>query len=509
MSEVVIETAGGRIKGRADETTCEFLGVPFAAAPAGTLRWSAPGPCGPWSGVRDCFERGPQAWQAESPAASPLSSFMRDIGLVCSEDCLNLNVWAPLPDGRQRPVFVWVHGGGFVRGSGSQPLYDGRALAANGDILVVTINYRLGALGFLDLASATGGRIPATGNEGVLDVLAAVHWVRANIAAFGGDPDNITLAGESAGAFIIPAMLAMPDAEGLVRRIVLESGAASSVMSGDRKAEIAGRFLARLDIRGDQPERLFDCEPEKLIDAAAMLQRELGAAIFVPGFDGERLKEAPLDRFSAKGFPAEELLIGTTRDEWALYVSYDPNAPNWTRGDAVKLGVAEFPQLAWEPLYDAYEDVLKSAGRPSNPAAVYAEIQTDRLFKLPAVDLSDACAKAGVKVFHYLFEWESPQLKSACHTIELGALWRSPSFTAGQDAFFGSGPQAETIARDVQRYWTSFVHGEGVSENAWTTWTADNRQAFRIGGADASMATVSETQAIWRELDAESVLGRF
>lgn len=508
MSELIVNSAGGRLKGRQENGAFEFLGVPYAAAPAGELRWSAPQSREPWSGIRDCLQPGPQAWQPEHPASGPMASFMGETGLVCSEDCLNLNIWGPTPDGRPRPVFVWVHGGGFLNGSGAQPIYNGRTLATNGDIVVVTINYRLGALGFLDLVSATNGAIPATGDEGLLDVLAAVQWIKANIEAFGGDPENITLAGESAGAILVDCLLAMPEGKDLVRRAVLQSGTASVALTRARKAEIAGELLSRLGIAGSEPDALFACEPERLAMAGAQLQAELGRTLFAPGIDEDRLSTRRPGSASAFHFPVEELLIGTTRDEWAFFLVSNPAAQDWTRDDILDRCRKEFPGLDYERLYLAYEAQLQSAGRPSDPVAVYSEIHTDRVFKMPAAMLSDACAEAGVKVHHYLFEAESPALKGACHAVELGALWRNSGFTPEMENFFGGGPEAEAVARDVQRWWASFVHGNGVGDKAWEPWTNDNRRASRIGGGAPAMTAFPEAEAIWREIGGEHVWGR-
>src|SRR5438270_5116983 len=202
----VVETRNGMLEGARDAGVSLFRGIPFAAPPAGEHRFAPPRPASPWRGTRDATRFGPSAPQPMTGLAA-LPGFGVD---ERSEDCLTLNVWTPAADSGHRPVLVWIHGGGFVYGAGSQPIYDGATLAQRGDVVVVTVNYRLGAFGFLHLRDLVGGKVEATGNAGLLDQVAALNWVRDNIDAFGGDPDNVTIFGESAGAMSVASLLGMP-----------------------------------------------------------------------------------------------------------------------------------------------------------------------------------------------------------------------------------------------------------------------------------------------------------
>src|ERR1700691_2846464 len=192
----IVSTRYGRLEGEEQDGLFVFKGVPFAAAPDGVRRWLPPEKPAPWSGVRDARRFGAAA--AQNPVTNQALAAMK-IEQAHSEDCLNLNLWTTGLDRARRPVMVWIHGGGFTIGAGSQEVYNGSFLARRGDVVVVTINYRLGPLGFLRLNDVTGGRIPSSGNEGLLDQIAALQWVRDNIAEFGGDPDNVTIFGEWAG----------------------------------------------------------------------------------------------------------------------------------------------------------------------------------------------------------------------------------------------------------------------------------------------------------------------
>ncbi|MGH7317841.1 MAG: carboxylesterase/lipase family protein, partial [Candidatus Rokuibacteriota bacterium] len=249
--DVLVETRRGRVRGVTESGLAVFRGLPFARPPVGARRFQPPEPPAPWSGVRDAARFGTSAAQ-NGALVGPLMSL--GIGRT-GEDCLYLNVWTPRPDRARRPVLVWIHGGAFILGSGSQLLYDGSRLARRGDVVVVTVNYRLGALGFLGVQDRFGRRLPATGNEGLLDQIAALEWVRDEIAAFGGDPDNVTIFGESAGAMSCATLLGMPRARGLFHRAILQSGAANYVWPRDTAARLADQVLAEIGV--GSPEELY------------------------------------------------------------------------------------------------------------------------------------------------------------------------------------------------------------------------------------------------------------
>ena len=265
--EPIVQTSYGELRGTRAEGLHIFRGVPFARPPAGARRFRPPERPAAWAGVRDATRFGPAA-----PQSLGLLGPVFSLGITrMDEDCLSLNVWTPGVDSRRRPVLVWIHGGAFVLGAGSQSLYDGAVLARRGDVVVVTINYRLGSLGFLRLRELSGGRLPASGNEGLLDQIAALEWVRDEIAAFGGDPGNVTIFGESAGAMSCAALLGAPRARGLFHRAILQSGAANYVSPAETASAVAEEFLAALRIRRRRIADLLSLPPERLVEAQARL----------------------------------------------------------------------------------------------------------------------------------------------------------------------------------------------------------------------------------------------
>ncbi|MGH7367997.1 MAG: carboxylesterase/lipase family protein [Candidatus Rokuibacteriota bacterium] len=267
--DVLVETRRGAVRGVAENGLAVFRGLPFARPPVGPRRFRPPEPPEPWAGVREAARFGTSAAQNGALVGPLMSLGINRTG----EDCLYLNVWTPGLDRARRPVLVWIHGGAFVLGSGSQMLYDGATLARRGDVVVVTINYRLGALGFLRLRDHFGPRLPATGNEGLLDQIAALEWVRDEIATFGGDPDNVTISGESAGAMSCATLLGVPRARGLFRRAILQSGAANYVWPRDTAARLADQMLAELGV--GSPEALGAASPERLLAAQRRLFMDL------------------------------------------------------------------------------------------------------------------------------------------------------------------------------------------------------------------------------------------
>src|SRR5690242_8187371 len=251
MPGPVIETRRGRVRGTVERDVRVFRRIPFAKPPVGPRRFGAPETPEPWSGVRDATRFGPASHQASRPLA-PILGILVDEE---SEDCLTLNVWTPaLGDGDRRPVMVWIHGGAWVIGSGSERTYDASHLVRRGDAVVVTINYRLGPFGFLRTRELGGG-LDATGNEAMLDQVAALEWVRDEIAAFGGDPGNVTLFGESAGGNAVTTLMAVPAAHGLFARAIAQSSPANAIYPPDVTAGWARDYVELLSAAVDPSSR--------------------------------------------------------------------------------------------------------------------------------------------------------------------------------------------------------------------------------------------------------------
>lgn len=463
----VVETRYGRVEGIERGGVLQFRGLPFAASPVGDLRWRAPRPPEPWTGVRQADRFGPMAPQGPSQITLFPSPDARDIA---EEGCLNLNVYTPGVDGEPRPVLVWIHGGGFTAGSGWSPWYNGTSFARNG-VVVVTINYRLGALGFLHL----GDELAGSGSCGLLDQVAALEWVRDNIAAFGGDPGNVTIFGESAGGMSVGSLMGMPAASGLFHQAVAQSGAASSVNDVARASEVTERVLAKVGgmdaLRAAPWQRLVEVQGE----VAAEMTRGAGGLPFMPVVDGVVLPRAPLDTVAAGAAAPVRLVTGTTRDEMTLFLFRDVRE-ELTEETAVRRLERTSPG-AGRALYDAYRSELGAGARPRD---VWVAVETDRVFRIPAVRLAAAQARHTPDVWMYLFTWESPALDGAlgsCHALEIAFVWNSLS-TPGGDAFTGSGPEAQALADEMHAAWTAFAT---TGDPGWERYD-EVRRATRVFG---------------------------
>src|SRR5665213_1747110 len=330
MTDGVVEVRGGRIRGVRRRDVWTFSGVPYAASPAGDRRWRPPAPPDPWTGVKECDRFTPIAPQAPGLVEMSLGGEPDEQ----SENCLSLNVWTPGLDNGRRPVMVWVHGGSFVSGSGAGGLYRGGTLAREGDVVVVTVNYRLGLLGFLAHPALEepgqtwldGRDWAGCGNWGLADQVAALAWVRDHIAGFGGDPDNVTLFGESTGGMSVSTLMATPAATGLFHKAIVESGPPYTCTI-EVAADRAERLAERLGVPCTR-DALVALPPERLVAAENEYSNEDGGVdaglLMTPVVDGGLVPVAPAEAAAAGTAAAVPLLIGTTRDESAFFALGSP-----------------------------------------------------------------------------------------------------------------------------------------------------------------------------------------
>lgn len=444
MSDAVVETRYGKVRGISRDAVTVWKGIPFARPPLGSLRFQPPLPPEPWTDVRDATRFGFIAPQISAPLSALFGSGSADI--PTGEDCLYLNVWSPRLDGKKRPVFVWIHGGGFVGGSGSTPWYDGTSFATQGDIVVVTLNYRLGALGFLYLGDVAGERY-ASGNYGLLDQIAALEWVRDNIEAFGGDPGNVTIAGESAGAMSVGVLLAMPAAQGLFHKAILQSGASHGVPDREIATKMAREFLAEAGT--SDVAALVDLPVDAILDTQAKFSNRRRLALR-PVIDGVSLPTSPLDALASGAASGVSVLIGSNRDEMKLFTAMNPQQGILDEADLKKT----FGDVAPNVL------ATYAAAHPdASSDAAWVDILTDRTFRIPAIRLAECLVKRGTPVWMYRFDWRTPAFDGrlgACHALEIPFAWNNLD-RPGVPAFTGEGPTRQPLADSMHAVWIAFI----------------------------------------------------
>jgi para-nitrobenzyl esterase len=442
-----------------------------------------------------------------------------------SEDCLTLNVWTPGLDGAKRPVMVWVHGGSFTGGSGSEGLYRGGLLAREDDVVVVTINYRLGLLGFLaHPALGEEGQswldgVPWHGwaNWGLADQVTALAWVREHIADFGGDPGNVTVFGESAGGMSVSSLLASPIAAGLFQRAVVQSGppfAASASFAADR----AERFAAHLGVPCTRAG--FSAVPSERLVAAAVERAgasggDDGGLQLLPVVDDGLLTRPPLEAVASGSAADVPLLLGTTRDEWSLFAIANPGFASLD-DDRLRRWVQRIlPEgVGVDGVIGAVRSARAERGEPCRPRDLWTAIATEYVFRVGTVRLADAharAARAGTGTFAYLFTWESPIFEGAlgsCHALEIPFVFGSVRNAAVQ-TFSGGGDAALELSGEMRGAWTSFARTgvptsgpPGAEPVSWDRWDPARRPTVVLGpwpGAEGWVHRVDDPRG--RDLD--------
>ncbi len=480
VETVTVETPSGRLAGARRGAVASFKGIPFARPPVGALRWRLPEPAQAWAGTRDATNFGPTCPQAPTQIESLMGLAVGEQ----SEDCLYLNVWTPACDDAKRPVMVWIHGGAFVMGAGSHGVYNGRTLAER-DVVVVTINYRLGTFGFLALGLESEGRLPGSGAEGVADQILALDWVKRNIACFGGDPDNVTIFGESAGGMSVSMLLACAPARGLFHKAIAQSGAAHIGHEPDRSQRVTHAFLAEMGLEPGEVAKALEAPYGALIAAQISLlaktnagkdTRKLGSLPFQPTIDGALIPARPilpLCEGAAKGVP---LLIGTTKEEWKLFTAADPRL----RLMSQKNFAERVERLAGEvapAMLDAYDT--------GSPFERFNALMTDKAFTVPAARLAEAQSRVA-PVYSYRFDWRSNFLggiMGACHALDIGFVFGTHTMRLA-GAFFGTGASAEKLARDMMDSWAAFARNgdpSTASTGAWPRYENDARSTMIFG----------------------------
>ena len=472
---VIVATHAGQLRGEHERGTVVFRGIRFAQPPVGPLRFRAPAPVKPWKGIRDALAFAPVCPQARSPLGGK--------GEPEGDDCLAVNVWTPALDAKRRPVMLWFHGGAFTNGSGSQPYYNGVALA-NHDAVIVTMNYRLGLLGFMDVEDFSPD-YAGSGNCAVLDAVAALEWIHDNIAAFGGDPGNVTIFGESAGGIMVTQLLATPRAYALYKRGIIQSGAFKLGRSQEVAKRSTRRFCKEVGITYGDRAALAGLSTEAIMavankgfafmgpQPAGQDPKDAGPIAFGPTTGDSVIPVSPAEVFAAKSGFKGEVLIGSCGDEFTMFVS--PMVLGQASADKSKLA----PINAQAAMLKMSVDDLYAGYRKFHPGMadfdLRVRINSDAIV-LMGQELADEYRKVNPKTYRYLFDWKSPAMGGALgamHGVEISFEWGT--FDTMRMFVADNPPQA--LADAFQKAVVSFAR---TGNPGWKPWSGPGGEIMRF-----------------------------
>lgn len=495
MASAVVSTRLGRVSGRVKDGVLQLRGIPYARRLQGLGRIRAPEPVLPWTGELAAVE-----WAHAAPQDAIPFMPVGETG----DDCLALNIWRPLEGAGPWPVMVWIHGGGFSAGASSQSLYDGSVLARENGVVVVSLNYRLGILGFGNWSDWPA--LEGVTNAGLRDQILALQWVRDHIADFGGDPDAVTLFGESAGGMSIACLMASPLAKGLFARAIIQSGSPDHVVSRDEAARITRIFA---DAAGGDPAACLEGALEGIVRAQRACFRttvnrgvhaepvaQFGMTL-LPCIGDDVLPVHPLQALAAGASSSVPLLLGTTVDEWTLfYLSPQSMGQSRPRPEPDEERLRhEFERTLpgrGEGMMDRYRAVMPEA----TGSELFCAYETDRMFRIPTIRLAEARFGQAAPTWQYLFDWPcafNRRLKS-CHVMEVPFVFGITDKPAGQ-FFTGGGQDAALLSRQVRQAWAGFAHGRAPGAEDLPAWPAYEPAARHVMLFGARSSLLSDPEA--------------
>src|SRR5215472_8834721 len=500
MGNPIVQTRYGKVQGYEQGAISVWKGISFAHPPTGTRRFRAPQPPEPWTGVRETTAFSPMAPQVPAMGASMVGALGAERAVdqrPMSEDCLYLNIWSPGADTQKRPVMVYIHGGAFTIGSASDPWYDGTSFAARHNIVVVSLNYRLGILGFVYLKDLAGADAAYTANCALLDQIAALEWVRDNIFAFGGDPDQVTVMGESAGAMSIGALLGMPAAHGLFQRAILQSGAAGFLPTRPQATQVAQALLAKLGLENSQLSALAEVPLSTLLQIQPELGREFGGVrAYSPVFDGETLPQHPLAMIAQGSAAQVTILAGTNRDEWRLF-SMLSGGPQVDEQQLTQL----FGDEA-KPVLAAYTQARADRSKE----LAWVDIMSDLVFRMPAIRLAEGQVRQGAPVWMYRFDWESPNfggVLGAAHAMDIPFVWNTLDIPLSR-MFTGDSPARQELSDLMHTACASFIRSGTPAAAllpAWPPYDLERRATMLFSDAPHVVDDPQgQVRALWKQV---------
>ena len=512
----MVRTTFGRVKGQRQDGVAVFRGIRYGASTGGANRFKAPQDPKPWRGLFDASRDGPQCPQPASfgPATGASANLAAIFGategdLESSEDCLRLNVFTPDCDKAARAVMVWIHGGFYTTGSGNGAMYAGSALARNEDVVVVTVTHRLNVFGYLYLSASDGPDFGQTANAGQLDLVQALKWVRDNIAGFGGDPDRVTVFGESGGGRKIDVLMGMPAAKGLFKRAIVQSGPGVTVSSSEYQTRLTDALLTALKIGRAEQLKLQYAPVEALLAAhQSISDSALGRTVqpgylmggFTPVLDGDVIPAHPFAPAASRLAADVELLIGTNRDEQGLFLLLDPEVRKGVDEAVLNSRVHRLLGSRAEAVLAAYRTHLPSA----TPEERLRAIETDRTYWINSVRIAERKAAQRATVRMYQFDWATSAFSGrlgAHHGLELGFVFNNLSATR---TLVPDTPENQLLANRMGRAWASFAKTGNPDQAGLPEWPAYEPESRRTMSINSQWSVVEDprafARAIWSEL---------